>query len=162
MIKFKPESRSHRTTWCGSSLAETSCDRRAPSPVLQPRTAHYTTSVLYYTLYITAFPRPCSSDLHVVQQNSLSQLQAQRGQHQVSRDVVVVGQRGSGKVTAQRDGVQQQLLQLFGHHGRLRLVQTHVHRVRNHVSWDQTLIILQRRRQWCISLAGDQDPTKCT
>lgn len=79
----------------------------------------------------------------MVQLDALPQLQAQRGQHQVPGDVVVVGQGGSREVAAQRDGVQQQLLQLFGHHGRLRLVQAHVHRVRNHVGGNQTLIVLQ-------------------
>lgn len=96
---------------------------------------------------LTGRPPFRAPDLHVVQQDPVPQLHAQRGQHQVSRDVVVVGQSGPGEVAAQRDGVQQQLLQLFGHHGGLRLVQTHVHRVGDHISWDQTLIVLQRRRR---------------
>lgn len=83
------------------------------------------------------------SDLGVVQLDAVPQLQAQRGQHQVPGDVVVVGQGGAREVAAERDGVQQQLLQLFGHHGRLRLVQAHVHRVRDHVGGNQTLVVLQ-------------------
>lgn len=83
-----------------------------------------------------------SPDLHVVHHHSASQLQAQRGQHQVAWDVVVVGQRGSGEVAAQRDGVQQQLLQLLGHHGCLGLVQAHVHGIGNHVGRHQALVVL--------------------
>lgn len=82
-------------------------------------------------------------DLCIIQLHSVSQLQAQRGQHQVPGNVVIVGQSCSRKVTAQRNGIQQQLLQLFGHHSCLCLVQAHVHRVRNHIGGDQTLIILQ-------------------
>lgn len=89
-------------------------------------------------------PDSLMSDLQVVQDHTLSQPQPQRGQHQVSGDVVVVWQRGSGEVTAQGDGVQQQLLQLFGHQSRLRLVQAHVHRIRNHLSGNLTLIVLQK------------------
>lgn len=83
--------------------------------------------------------------LQVVQNHTVTQLQPQCCQHQVSGNVVIVGQRGLGEVTAERHGVQQQLLHVFGHHGRLSFVQAHVHWVRNHLSWNLALIILQKQ-----------------